>query len=83
MIRNRIVLIAPRQGLVVHSGMDIYDNGSVKRAEAWIKNKEAEYGEIERILLAGGTVRIMDPDEPIPVPLQAGKGLTIPAGGRQ
>lgn len=75
MIRNRIVVIAPRQGLVVHSGMDIFDNGCAKRADAWIKTKEAEYGEVERILLAGGTVRIMDPGEPIPVPVQPVAGV--------
>lgn len=72
-VRNRIVVVAPRQQMVVHSGLDIYDNGSVKKAEAFIKSKEAEYGEIELLLLAGGTMRIMEPNEPIPVPLRSSK----------
>jgi len=67
---TRIVLIAPRQGLVVHSGMDVFTNESVKKIEAFCEQKQAEYGEIERIILAGGTVRIMEPNDPIPVPMQ-------------
>lgn len=77
----KIILIAPKQGIVVHSGMDIFDKESVKKIEAFIKNKEPQYGELERIILSMGTVRIMDPGEPIPIPLQLGKGLSIPAGG--
>jgi len=69
---TRIVLIAPRQGMVIHSGMDVFDNGSVKKIDDFCKQKEAEYGEIERLILSMGTVRIMEPNEPIPVPMQAG-----------
>ena len=67
---TRIVLIAPRQGMVVHSGMDVFTNESVKKIEALCEQKTAEYGEIERLILSMGTVRIMEPGEPIPVPMQ-------------
>ena len=73
---TRIVLIAPRQGLVVHTGMDVFTNESVRKIEEFCKVKEAEYGEIERIILSMGTVRIMDSKEKIPVPLASGKNGT-------
>jgi len=73
---TRIVLIAPRQGIVVHSGMDVFTNESVKKINDFCKAKEAEYGEIERIILSMGTVRIMEPGEKIPVPLARGKSGT-------
>jgi Tfp pilus assembly PilM family ATPase len=50
--------------------MDVFTNESVKKIEAFCEQKQAEYGEIERIILAGGTVRIMEPNDPIPVPMQ-------------
>jgi hypothetical protein len=78
---TRIVLIAPRQGIVIHSGMDVYDNESVRKINEFCRIKEAEYGEIERIILSMGTVRIMEQGEKIPIPLQPGKGLVIQAGG--
>ncbi len=78
---TRIVLIAPRQGIVIHSGMDVFTNESVKRINDFIRIKEAEYGEVDRIILSMGTCRIMEPHEKIPIPLQPGKGLSIPAGG--
>ena len=77
---THILLIAPRQELIIHN-IPVFDNSDVKRIESWIKIKEAEYGEIERVILSMGTVRIMEPGEPIPIPLQRGKGLSIPAGG--
>ena len=78
---THILLIAPRQELIIHN-IPIFDNSDVKKVESWIRIKEAEYGEIDRLILSMGTVRIMEPGEPIPVPLQAGKGLVIPADGR-
>jgi hypothetical protein len=80
MIIHRVIVIAPRQAVLVNI-IDIYDKESVKRAETFIHQKEMEYGEIERILLSMQTVRIMEPYEKIPVPLQPGKGLSILAGG--
>lgn len=77
----RIILIAPRQGVVIHSGLEIFTEESAKRITEFCRIKEKEYGEIERVIVSMGTVRIMDPGEPVPVPLRPGKGLTIPAGG--
>lgn len=77
---THILLIAPRQETILHN-IPIFDNSDVKKVESFIRNKEAEYGEIERLILSMGTVRIMEPGEPIPVPLRAGKGFLIPAGG--
>jgi hypothetical protein len=80
-MKARIVLIAPRQGIVIHSGMDVYNNEDAKKINDFCRQKELEYGEIERIILSMGTVRIMEQGEKIPIPLQPGKGLVIPAGG--
>lgn len=72
---THILLIAPRQELILHN-IPVTDNSDVKKIEAFIKNKLQEYGEIDRLILSMGTVRIMEPDEPIPVPLvAAGRGL--------
>lgn len=73
---TKIILIAPRQGIVIHSGMDVFTNESVKKIEEFTRLKEMEYGEIERVILSMGTVRIMEPFEKIPVPMQ-------PAGVRR
>lgn len=77
---THILLIAPRQELIIHN-IPVYDNTDVKKIESWIRIKEKEYGDIERVILSMGTVRIMEPGEAIPVPLRPGEGLTIPSGG--
>lgn len=77
---THILLIAPRQELIVHN-IPVYDNSDVKKIESWIRIKEVEYGEIERIILSMGTCRIMEQGEHIPVAHRPGKGLTIPSGG--
>jgi hypothetical protein len=73
---TKIILIAPRQGVVIHSGMDVFTNDSVKKIEEFTRIKEMEYGEVERVILSMGTVRIMEPGESVPVPMQ-------PAGVRR
>ena len=80
-MRNRIVLIAPRQGLVIHSGIDVFEKKDAEKVNEYVRNWTQEYGEVERIILSMGTVRIMEPYESIPVPLRPGKGLMIPGGG--
>lgn len=75
-----IILIAPRQGIVIHSGMVVYTAESAKKIEEFCRQKEREYGEIERIIISMQTVRIMEQHEKIPVQLQPGKGLMIPGG---
>lgn len=62
--------------MVIHGGMDVFTNESVRKIEDFMKIKEMEYGEIERVILSMGTVRIMEPGEKIPVPMQ-------PAGVRR
>lgn len=50
----------------------IFDNNDVKKVQAFIKNKEEQYGELERIIISVGTVRIMEKTDTIPVPLRWG-----------
>jgi hypothetical protein len=45
----------------------IRDKGDVKKLQDFIKTIESEYGDIERIILSGGAVRIMDKGEEIPL----------------
>lgn len=65
---TRLILVAPRQEVEIH-GFTITDRSDVKKIEAFIKSKEAEYGEVDRILISGGITQIMDPKDGIPVPL--------------
>ena len=67
-----LILIAPKQEVEIH-GFKIFENSDVKKIEDFIRSKEAEYGEIDRILVNGGITQIMDPKDHIPVPLLAGK----------
>lgn len=78
---TRVILIAPRQELILN-WFDVYDNASVKKIQAFIENKQPEYGEIERVLINMGMIRVMDTRDGIPVPLRPGKDLAIPAEGR-
>lgn len=70
---TRILLISPSREIVIHD-IPIYDNSDVKKVKAFIQDKERDYGEIERIIISMGTVRIMERDQEIPIPLQAGGG---------
>lgn len=65
---TRLILVAPRQEVEIH-GFTITDRSDVKKIEAFIKNKEAEYGEVDRILISGGRTEIMNPKDGIPVPM--------------
>lgn len=73
---THILLIAPRQELIIHN-IPVTDNSDVKKIEAFIKNKMPEYGEIERLILSMGTIRIMEPGEQIPIPLKNAGGGTV------
>jgi hypothetical protein len=66
--------------MILHN-LPVYENSDVKKIEGYIRMLQEEHPDIERLILSMGTVRIMDPDEPIPVPLQPGRGLSIPSGG--
>jgi hypothetical protein len=66
---THVLLVAPFQEQVIHN-IPIIDNTDVKKVQAFIRDKELEYGEITRILFSLGTVRVMAPAEEIPIPLQ-------------
>jgi hypothetical protein len=69
---TRILLISPSRELIIHD-IPIYDLLDVKKVKAFIQDKERDYGEIERIIISMGTVRIMERDQEIPIPLQEAK----------
>ena len=77
---TRVILIAPRQGTIIN-WFDVYDNKDLKKVTAFIENKLPEYGEIVRVVINMGMVRVLEENDGIPVPLQPGKGLVIPAEG--
>jgi hypothetical protein len=77
---THILLIDPHKEMILHN-LPVYDNSDVKKIESFIRMLQGEHPDIERLILSMGTVRIMEPGEPIPVPLQPGKGLAIPGGG--
>ncbi len=70
---TRILLVSPSREIVVHD-IPIFDNSDVKKVQSFIKSKEDDYGELERIIISMGTVRIMERTDEVPVPLQGGKG---------
>jgi len=76
---THILLVDPHKEMILHN-IPVYDNSDVKKINAFIKMLEGEHPDIERIILSMHTVRIMEPNEPIPIPLQPGKGLIIPGG---
>jgi hypothetical protein len=65
---TRILIISPARELVIHD-IPIFDNSDVKKVQAFIKSKEDDYGELERIIISMGTVRIMERTDAIPIPL--------------
>lgn len=68
---THILLISPSREIVVHN-IPILDNTDIRKVKSFIKNKEEDYGELERIIISMGTVRIMDRSDDIPVPLKWG-----------
>lgn len=68
---THILLVSPKLEIVVHN-IPVFDNTDVKKIKSFIKNKEEQYGELERIIISMGTVRIMEKTDVIPVPLQWG-----------
>jgi len=70
---THILLVAPLTEQVVHN-IPIHDNSDVRKVQAFIQDKTKDYGEITRILFSLGTVRILDPRDEIPIPLQSAPG---------
>lgn len=66
---TKIYLIDPRTETLIH-GISIDYESSVKKIQEFIINKEAECGELERVIVSMGTVRIMNRSDPIPIPLR-------------
>jgi hypothetical protein len=73
---TRIVLIDPKNELILHS-IAIESKGDAQRLDYYWHREERERNyEIERILVSCETVRIMGREDPITVPIQhAGKCL--------
>lgn len=71
---THILIIDPRREMIVHN-IPVYENSDARHINSFFECKKAEYGDLERILLAGGTVRIMEPGDPVPVPLRAAARL--------
>jgi len=70
---THILIIAPVQELVLHN-VAIFDNADVHKVQDFIEDKTKDYGDIERVIISMGTVRIMEKDDQIPIPLQWGGG---------
>jgi len=66
---TKLILIDPRSELLIHSISIDYDT-NLKKIQAFIIDKEKEYGELERVLVSLGTVRIMDRNDTIPIPIK-------------
>lgn len=69
---THILLLDPHKEMILHN-IPVYANSDVRKIEAFIRVLQGEHPDIERLILSMGTVRIMEPGEPIPVPMQAGK----------
>lgn len=66
----RVILVDPKNELILHS-IAIETKGDAQRfVYYWKKEERERQYQIERVLVYGGTCRIMDPDEPVPVPPQ-------------
>ena len=65
---THVLLVSASREIVIHN-IPIFENSDVKKVQAFIRDKELDYGEITRILFSLGDVRIMKPDEAIPIPL--------------
>jgi hypothetical protein len=70
---THILIVAPAQELLLHN-IAIHDNADVRKVQAFIEDKIKDYGDLERIIISMGTVRIMEKDQEIPIPLRWGGG---------
>lgn len=70
----KIITIDPRAELVIRS-VNINSKEDASRLKDFIRQDTIERGELDRILISEGTTQILEPGDPIPVPLPAGKVL--------
>jgi len=66
---TKIYLIDPRREILVHTISIDYDS-SKKKIDEFIQNKTNEYGDLERVIVSMGTVRIMGQFDPVPIPIR-------------
>jgi hypothetical protein len=64
---TRILLISPSRELLIKD-IPVFDHDDVKKIKDFIGNTESEYGDLGRIIINRGTIRIMEKGEEIPVP---------------
>lgn len=65
---TRILLVSPSRELLIKD-IALSDNEDVKKIGDFIKKTESEYGDIERIIMNRGTLRIMEKGEEILSPV--------------
>ncbi|RPI86486.1 MAG: hypothetical protein EHM40_23660 [Chloroflexi bacterium] len=72
---TKIIIIDPEKELIIHS-LFIETKRDKTRCEDLITQAVTERGrEMDRIIVSMGTVRIMEPNEPIPVPVDGPVGI--------
>lgn len=69
----KILVIDTRKEIVLHS-LSITCKADAAWLKTYIDQETQDRGELDRIIIAGGTVRIMEPGDPIPVPVQQPEG---------
>ncbi len=64
---TRILLISPSMELLIKD-IPVIDHSDVKKIKDFIEKMKTEYGDLERIIVNRGTIRIMERGEEIPIP---------------
>lgn len=67
---TRIILVDPRLELVLHSIAIETRTDGARLDYYWHREERTRGYEILRVLISGGSARIMDRDDPIAVPVQ-------------
>ena len=66
---TKIYLIDPRTEILVH-GIPVEHDSNPDKIKEFIRGKEQEYGDLERVIVSMGTIRIMERTDPIPIPIR-------------
>lgn len=68
---TKVIIIDPESEIIIHS-ISIESKQIAKRVDQFWKDQEESRGhELERLLVRGGTVEIMDRTAAVPVPVYA------------
>jgi hypothetical protein len=71
---TKIILVDPVHELILHN-IEIGTKADVKRFEEYQRQEEKTRGyALDRVILSMHTVRIMEPEDPIPVPVERPRG---------